>query len=152
MMLKGVSASTVLVIFACACALGQDPVSELQSELIRADRQIWQAIAGSHPNMDELNRALAPDYVDVDSGVRHSRAEVVEYLEGLTKFSFQYGNAHAYVLSPTSGYVIAELSYASVQNGKPATGKVLTTTVFSKDHGRWMAHLHTEMDMKAETP
>ncbi|MBV8807593.1 MAG: hypothetical protein JO033_02870 [Acidobacteriaceae bacterium] len=57
----------------------------------------------------------------------------------------------AYVLSPTSGYVIAELSYSSAQNGHAATGKVLTTTVFCKEHGRWMAHLHTEMDVKTDT-
>lgn len=35
-----------------------------------------------------------------------------------------------------------------MMNGKSAEGRVLTTTVFSKNHWRWLAHLHTEMDMK----
>jgi hypothetical protein len=131
-------------------ALGQNASSALQEELIRADRRVWDAIAGSHPNMEQVNKALAPDYTDVDSGVRHSREEVLQYLRGLTKFSFTYRNSRAYVLSQTSGYVIAELSYSSVQNGTSATGKILTTTVFSKNHGRWLAHLHTEMDLKPE--
>jgi len=49
-----------------------------------------------------------------------------------------------------SGYVIAELSHVSVENGNAATGKVLTTTVFGKEHGRWVAHLHTAMDVKPQ--
>jgi hypothetical protein len=134
-----------------AYAPGQIAAHGLEKELIGADRGIWEAIAGSHPNIDRVGAALAPDYIDIDSGVGHSREEVLQYLQGLTKFAFQYEYARAYVLSPTSGYVIAELSYSSVQNGSAATGRVLTTTVFSKQRGRWMAHLHTEMDEKAET-
>ncbi len=131
-----------------ASAFGQNPPSGLPEELIAADRGVWEAIAGSHPNMELVNSVLAPDYIDIDSGVVSPREEVLQYLRGLTRFSFQYGHAKAYLLSPTSGYVVAQLSYSSVQNGKPATGKVLTTTVFNQVHGRWIAHLHTEMDLK----
>ena len=129
-------------------AAGQNAASGLQQELIAADRGIWEAIAGARPDLAKVTAALAPDYLDVDSGARHSRDEVIGYLRDLTQFTFQYEHARAYVLSPTSGYVIAELSYSSVENGKPAKGRVLTTTVFSKEHGRWVAHLHTEMDIK----
>ena len=131
-----------------AHAFGQNTRNGLD-ELIAADRGIWEAISSSHRNIAEVSKALAPDYIDVDSGVRHPREEVLKYLQGLTEFSFQYGRARAYLLSPTTGYVIAELSYSSVQNGQAATGKVLTTTVFSKEHDQWIAHLHTEMDIKA---
>lgn len=134
-----------------ACAFAQNTPNDLQKELVAADKGIWQAIAGLRSNMDQVSSALASDYVDIDSGVVHSRKEVFEYLHGLTKFSFTYQSARAYVLSPTSGYVIAELSYSSVQNATAATGKVLTTTIFSKEQGRWMAHLHTEMEIKPPT-
>lgn len=134
-----------------AQARSQNAPQALQKELIDADRGVWEAIAGPHPKMDQVSAALASDYIDIDSGVRSPRDEVFKYLQGLTKFSFRYESPRGYVLSPTSGYVIAELSYSSVQNGKAATGKVLTTTVFSKEHGRWVAHLHTEMDMKPQT-
>lgn len=133
-----------------AYTLDQNASSGLQKELLGADRGIWQAIAGPRPQLDQVRAALAADYLDIDSGVRHSREEVLEYLQGVTKFSFRYQSARAYVLSPTVGYVIAELSYTSVENGKPVAGKVLTTTVFSKEHGQWKAHLHTEMEQKPE--
>lgn len=141
----------VLIASVLVCSvLARGAVQSAQLELIAADKGIWEAIAGPHANIDQVSAALAPDYIDIDGGVRHSRQEVMRYLQGLTKFSFQYGAARAYILSPTSGYVIAELTYSSVQNGTATTGKVLTATIFSKDSGRWIAHLHTEMDMKSE--
>ena len=143
-------ACTVLFGTFSACAPSQKARHEWQQELIGADRGIWEAVAGSRSNIDHVSAALASDYIDIDSGVRHSREEVLKYLQGLTKFSFHYESARAYVLSLTSGYVIAELSYRSVQNGVAAAGKVLTTTVFSKEHGRWKARLHTEMEMKPQ--
>lgn len=139
---------TLLFGIVSSSALGQNVSSGLQEELIKADRGIWQAIAGSRPQMDQVRDALAEDYLDIDSGVRHSREEVLQYLRDLAQFSFRYESARAYVLSPTAGYVIAELSYSSVESGKPVAGKVLTTTVFSKEHGQWKAHLHTEMEQK----
>ena len=152
MLCKQLFAGTLLFGTIFTCALGQSAPNGSQDQLIAADRGIWEAIAGSHPKMDQVSKALAPDYIDMEAGVRHPREEVLKYLQGLTKFSFQYGHARAYLLSPTSGYVIAELSYSSVQNGTAATGKVLTTTVFSKEQGQWIAHLHTEMDIKPGTP
>lgn len=102
--------------------------------------------------MAQVRAALAADYLDIDSGVPHSREEVLEYLRGVTKFSFHYQFLRASALSPTSGYVIAELGYSSVENGKPVSGKVLTTKVFSKEHGHWKARLHTEMEQKPARP
>jgi hypothetical protein len=127
----------------------QNALHELKKELIGADRGIWGAIAGSPSNIDQVKSALALDYIDIDSGVRHSREEVIKYVQGVTKFSFQYESARAYVLSLTSGYVIGELSYSSVQNGNAATGKVLTTTVFSKEHGRWICTLRWMSNRRA---
>lgn len=143
---KALLSTAALFAVVPTCAPGQSASSALQEQLITADRAIWQAIAGAHPQMDRVSAALAPDYVDIDSGVRHSREEVFEYLRSLTNFSFHYESARAYVLSPTSGYVTADLSYSSTESGKPTSGKVLTVTVFAKEKGYWKAHLHVEME------
>ena len=133
-------------------ALAQDASQAIQQQLIAADRGLWQTIAGSHPDLAQLSRGLAPDYIDMELGIGHTREQVLKDLQSVSAFSFQYENPRAFVLSPTSGYVIAELSYSSTSNGATTTGRVLTTTVFSKEHGRWIAHLHTEMDMKPAEP
>jgi hypothetical protein len=130
-----------------ASAFARDAPPAVQRELIAADRSIWQAVAGSRPNTTQVSQALAPDYIDMELGVSHPREQVLKDLESLTDFSFHYENPRAFSLSPTSGYVIAELTYSSVVDGHSLRGRILTTTVFSKDHGRWLAHLHTEMDM-----
>jgi hypothetical protein len=136
------------------CAFLLAPISvhsetqTVQQQLIAADRGIWQAIAGPHPDIDKVMQLLAPDYLDIDSGTTNSRADVRKFLEGLTNFSFQYENPRAFALSPASGYVIAEIAYASIADGKTSKGRVLTTTVYSRESGHWLAHLHTEMEMK----
>jgi len=132
-----------------APALAQNQPQEIREQLIAADRSIWQAIAGPHPNIAQVRNALAADYIDMELGVSHSREDVLKDLQSVTGFSFQYEHPRAFVLSPTSGYVIAELTYSSTSDGKTAGGRILTTTVYSKEHGRWIAHLHTEMDMPA---
>lgn len=129
-------------------AFAQNTSHVLQGQLIDTDRRIWQAIAGSQPNIAQVSQSLAPDYIDMELAVSHSRNDVLKDLKAVSNFSFQYANPRAFVLSPTSGYVIAELTYSSTSNGKTDSGKVVTTTVFSKENGRWLAHLHTEMDLK----
>jgi hypothetical protein len=146
MSLQALVTRAVVLSIVSTYAAGQNASSALQEELIAADRGIWQAISGPRPQMDRVSAALAPDYLDIDSGVRHSRDEVFEYLRNLTNFSFDYASARAYVLSPTSGYVTAEVSYSSTEGGKAASGKVLTVTVFANEKGHWMAHLHIEME------
>ena len=141
-------AGTLLLVALSVSALAQNSQPALQQELIDADRGVWQLIAGPHPNIAQLRDALSPDYIDMEQAVSHPRDQVLKDLHDVTNFSFQYQNARAFVLSPTAGYVIAELSYSSVTNGATSSGRVLTTTVYSNDHGRWIAHLHTEMDMK----
>jgi hypothetical protein len=137
-----------LLVTLFASAFAQNAPQALQAQLIAADRGIWQAIAGSRPNIEQVANALAPEYLDIELGVRHSKEQVLKDLQDVKAFSFKYENPRAFILSSTSGYAIAELSYSSISNGSSSIGKVLTTSVFSKENWRWIAHLHTEMVMK----
>ena len=121
--------------------------SDAQRQLIAADRGILEAMEGPHPNVERSGQLLAPDYIETESGESHSREEVLKQLGAITDFSFQYENPRAVLLSPTSGYVIAEVSYSAIINGFGAKSRVLSTTIFTRDHERWLARLHTEMIM-----
>lgn len=90
MLQRRLFAGAVLFCTFLANSPGQNAAHVLEKELIGSDREIWEAIAASHPDIDQVSAALAPDYIDIDSGVRHSREEVLQYLQGLTRFSFQY--------------------------------------------------------------
>jgi hypothetical protein len=51
------------------------------------------------------------------------------------------------LLSPTSGYVLAEVHYSGVVNDSGFQNHILSTTVFSMEHGRWVAHVQMSEPM-----
>lgn len=123
--------------------------SDLEQQMIAADRGLLEAMAGPQPNMERYEAGLAPDYLDVEFGTVHSREEDLKQAKMLRDFSFQYENPHAVLLSPTTGYVLAEVRYSGVMNGAGNQNRVLSTTLFSLEHGRWLAHLQTAQPMRS---
>ena len=122
---------------------------EPAQQMIAADRGLLEAIAGPQPNMERYEAGLAPDYLDIEFGAVHSREEDLAQAKLLRDFSFQYENPRAVMLSPTTGYVVAEVRYSGVVRGAGMQNHVLATTVFSLEHGRWLAHLQTAQPMRA---
>ena len=120
------------------------PVQEqagLQQQLIAADRALFDVTRGSHPDVEKYQQMLAPDYVDIEFGIVHSRQEDVDQVKVMRDFSIDYKNPKAVVLSPTSGYVLADVRYSGVVNGGGIQNHVLSTTIYSLEQGRWLAHL-----------
>jgi hypothetical protein len=127
-----------------ASSRSQTPLSTEQQALIAADRGILEAMSGPKSDSAKVAQALAPEYTDVENGAAHSRAEVLLWEARRKNFSFQYENPHAIVLSPTSGYVIADVHYAQPFNGAAQRFHKMMTTVFALRDGRWLATLHVE--------
>jgi hypothetical protein len=134
-----------------SCLLGftmslsaQSPPSTEQ-QLIVADRNIFAAMAGPHPDTDKLKIALGPEYSDVEDGEAASRDEVLSSYAHLTNFAFDYESPHAVLVSSTSGYVVADVHFSYPFNGVIIRKHKLTTTMFALREGKWVATLHTEM-------
>jgi hypothetical protein len=125
---------------------GQSGLS-LQEGLIAADRGIWGATAGPHPQMGQLQSALAPEFILIKGGETESRDQVMKFFARATDLKSEYRNPRAVVLTPNMGYVIADVraSYPSL-NGAPRWEHALTATVFTRRDGEWVATL------RAETP
>lgn len=113
----------------------------LQQQLIAADRALLDLTAGPHPDVEKYQQMLAPDYVDIEFGVVYSRQEDIDQVKVMRDFSIDYKNPQAVVLSPTSGYVLADVRYSGVVNGGGIQNHVLSTTVYSLESGRWLARL-----------
>lgn len=120
----------------------QTPVEQ---QLIAADRAILAAMSGAHPDMAKLAHLLGPEYADVEPEETQSREEVLKVFTRVTDLTFQYENPRAAVVSPTAGYVIADVHYTYPFNGTPIRNHKLTTTLFTLRQGEWVATLHTEM-------
>ena len=95
--------------FAAVNAEAQTPLSAEQQALIAADRGILDAMSGPKSNAEKVSQLLAPEYMDVEDGATHSRAEVLQWEARRMDFAYQYDNPHAIVLSSTFGYVIADV-------------------------------------------
>lgn len=128
----------------------QTPLSAEQQALIAADRGILDAMSGSRSDAAKIAQMLAPEYVDVEDGATHSRAEVLQWEARRTDFSFQYKNPRAIVLSPTSGYVVADVHYSQPYHGTPERSHKLMTTAFALRDGRWLATLHEELPIDSD--
>jgi hypothetical protein len=146
-------------VFACAAVFclslsvssrAQTPLSPEQQALIAADRGILEAMSGPQSDSEKVAHALAPEYTDVEDGATHSRAEVLQWEARRRNFSFQYDDPHAFVLSPTAGYVIANVHFAQPFNGAPERSHKLMTTVFTLRDGRWLATLHVEIPIDTD--
>jgi hypothetical protein len=115
--------------------------ADLQQQLIASDRAIFDVTAGPQPDVEKYQQMLAPDYVDIEFGIVYSRQEVLDQVKAMRNFSVDYKNPKAVVLSPTSGYVLADVRYSGVVNGGGIQNHVLSTTVYSLEQGKWLAHL-----------
>jgi hypothetical protein len=122
---------------------------DAQQQMIAADRGLLEAMGGPKPDTEKYEQGLAADFLDIEQGSSHSRQEVVEQMKMIRAFSFQYRNPKAVLLSPTSGFVVAEVGYTAINNGSGIQNRVLSTTVFSLEQGRWVAHLQMTEPMNA---
>jgi hypothetical protein len=127
--------------------MAQEPQNSLEQQLIAADRGLLEAQSGAHPDIKRYEQCIAPDYVDISFGKTHSREESMNQLSAVSDFTFQYENPHAVVLSPTSGYVIAEVTYSASLNGFGVKNHILATTVLSLDGHHWVARLQSEQPL-----
>lgn len=143
--------STVFLFAVCMGELSLHAQTDPQQQLVAADRALLEALAGPTPNVQKYEPLLAPDYIDIEFGQVHPRAEDVDQAKQLRNFSFKYENPHAVVLSPTSGVVVAEVSYTGVVNGAGIKNHILSTSVFSLDHGHWLARVQMAEPMEAPT-
>ncbi len=143
--------STVFLFAVCMGELSLHAQADPQQQLVAADRALLEALAGPTPNVQKYEPLLAPDYIDIEFGQVHPREEDVDQAKQLRNFSFKYENPHAVVLSPTSGVVVAEVSYTGVVNGAGIKNHILSTSVFSLDHGHWLARVQMAEPMEAPT-
>jgi len=149
---------SMVIAYAGVCCLAmsmttsraQTALSAEQQALIAADRGILEAMSGPHSNVEKIAQALAPEYFDVEDGAAHSREEVLRWEATRQGFSFEYADPHVVVLSPTDGYVIANVHSVQPFNGAQLRRHKLMTTSFTLRDGRWLATLHTEMPIDTD--
>ncbi len=72
--------------FAVVNTEAQTQLSAEQQALIAADRGILDAMSGPKSDVAKISQMLAPEYVDVEDGATHPRAEVLQWEARRTTF------------------------------------------------------------------
>jgi hypothetical protein len=136
-------ALAVLTLSTAASARAQTGTS-VEQQLIAADRSYYEALAGAKPDVEKLQRLLATEYTEVNATGVETRDDLFRGVHNVSHLTFGYKDAHAVALSPTAGYVYADVRYTWSFSGSPVTEHKMATTVFALRDGRWVATLHTE--------
>jgi hypothetical protein len=136
-------ALAVLPVAAAASACAQTG-NGVEQQLLAADRSYYEAMAQAKPDMEKLQHLLGPEYTDVSATGIGTREELLSSVQYVSNMTFEYKDAHAVALSPTTGYVFADVRYTWRFNGSAVAEHKMTTTVFALREGRWVATLHTE--------
>ena len=119
-----------------------------QQHLIAADKALLDALAGPRASVETYEPLLAPDFIDISFGRVHSREQDISNAKLIRDFSFKYEHPHAVLLSPTSGFVVSEVSYLGVMEGSGFKNHILSTSVFSLENGHWLARMQMAEPME----
>lgn len=138
----------VFLPFAAAASARAQTGTSVEQQLIAADRSYYEALADAKPDVEKLQRLLGTEYAEVNATGIETRDELFRDVLRVSHMTFDYKDAHAVALSPTAGYVYADVRYTWSFNGSPVAEHRMTTTVFALRDGKWVTTLHTETPVK----
>jgi ketosteroid isomerase-like protein len=117
----------------------------LDKEILARETQVWKSFVGPYPNAEAFQAMITPDYLCVEpTGILVNGAENVAELKRLTFSSFQILDPHVRSLSRDSAFIVARVRYEGTFDGQNISAETLSSTVWVKRNGKWLAQLHTE--------
>jgi hypothetical protein len=90
---------------------------------------------------------VLPDYLYINfRGVIWTREEnAISLNSGVVFSSIQIKNPQVRKLSPTSALIVARVLIEAAAGGQNLSTEILTSTVWVKKDGKWLAQLHTSI-------
>jgi hypothetical protein len=117
----------------------------LSRAILACENKVYETFLGPQPDVDALQKLLLPDYLYIQSkGVIWTKEENIASLESGVVFSaIQIKNPQVMKLSPTSAVIVARVLIEAAAGGHNLSSETLTSTVWVRQDGRWLAQLHT---------
>ena len=122
-------------------------VEDLSKEILACEKKVYETFLGPRPDVESLQKLLLPDYLYIQSkGVIWTREENVASLKsGVVFSSIEIENPQVRKLSPTSALIVARVLIEAAVSGQDLSSDTLTSTVWVKQDGKWLAQLHTSI-------
>ena len=120
---------------------------DLSREILACEKKVYETFLGRQPDIEAWQKLTLPDYLYVNfRGVIWTREEnAISLNSGVTFSSIQIKNSQVRKLSPTSALIVARVVIEAAVSGQDLSTDTLTSTVWVKQDGKWLAQLHTSI-------
>jgi hypothetical protein len=118
---------------------------DLNTEILACENKVYATFLGPKPNADALQELLLPDHLYIQfNGNIWTKEQNIRSLQGGVVFSsIEIKNAQVKTLSPTSAVIVARVLIKAASGDRDLSSETLTSTVWVKQGGKWLAQLHT---------
>jgi hypothetical protein len=118
---------------------------DLSKEILACEKKVYETFLGPRPDVEALQKLLLPDYLYIQSrGIIWNKEENAASLKsGVVFSSIEIKHPQVRKLSPTSAVIVARVLIEAAAGEHNLSTETLTSTVWVKQGGKWLAQLHT---------
>jgi hypothetical protein len=120
---------------------------DLSREILACEKKVYETFLGRQPDVEAWQKLTLPDYLYINfRGIIWTREEnAISLKSGVTFSSIQIKNSQVRKLSATSALIVARVLIEAAVGGQNHSTDTLTSTVWVKQDGKWLAQLHTSI-------
>ncbi len=120
---------------------------DLSREILACENKVYETFLGPQPDVEAWQKLTLPDYLYINfRGVIWTREENANSLKsGVIFSSIRIKESQVRKLSPTSALIVARVLIEAAAGGHNLSTDTLTSTVWVKQNGKWLAQLHTSI-------
>jgi hypothetical protein len=120
---------------------------DLSREILACENKVYETFLGPRPDVEAWQKLTLPDYLYINfRGVMWTREENANSLKGGVVFSsIRIKESQVRKLSPTSALIVARVLIEAAAGDQNLSTDTLTSTVWVKQNGKWLAQLHTSI-------
>jgi uncharacterized protein (TIGR02246 family) len=120
---------------------------DLSKEILACENKVYETFLGPQPDVEAFQKLMLPDYLYIThNGVIWTGEEnIISLKSGVAFSSIEIKNSQVRKLSPTSALIVARVLIEAAAGGHDLSTETLTSTVWVKQDGKWLAQLHTSI-------
>ncbi len=120
---------------------------DLSKEILACENKLYETFLGPQPDVEAFQKLILPDYLYIThNGVIWTGEEnIISLKNGVAFSSIEIKNSQVRKLSPTSALIVARVLIEAAAGGHDLSTETLTSTVWVKQDGKWLAQLHTSI-------
>jgi len=120
---------------------------DLSREILACENKVYKTFLGPQPDVEAWQKLTLPDFLYINfRGLIWTREEnAISLKSGVVFSSIEIKNAQVKKLSPTSALIVARVLIEAAAGGQNLSTETLTSTVWVKQDGKWLAQLHTSI-------